>query len=169
MFKIDELVVYGGTGVCKIVDIGTPDFSRDEDKKYYYLKPIYKSGCIYQPVDNENIAMRHVISKDEAKSLLDSIGDVRTEIFKGRSMQQLTAHYQKIIDMHSCSALLKMTKSIYAKKCEAKKNNKRLGQIDTKFMRKAEELLFGEMAAVLDVDQEKIADYVYGKLDEEMQ
>ena len=165
MYKIDELVMYGGTGVCRITDIGIPDFYEgDEERFYYFLEPVYQNGMIYAPVDNEKVAIRPVISADEANELLESIDDIHAEIYKGNSMQQLSQHYQKIIDMHSCGALLKLTKSIYAKRMDAISNNKRLGQIDKRFMKKAEELLYGEFAAALDVDKDKVEEYVHGKL-----
>ena len=62
MFKVDELVMYGGTGVCKVIEIGRPDFS-DDDRLYYFLEPVYQSGMIYAPVDSERVVMRPLISK----------------------------------------------------------------------------------------------------------
>lgn len=168
MYEVNQMVMYGGTGVCKIIKIGQPEFSADEERLYYFLEPVYQDGMIYAPVDNEKLAIRPVISADEANEILQSIGEVRTEVYNGRSMQQLSQHYQKIIDSHSCKALMKLTKLIYAKRCEAVKNNKRLGQIDKRFMKKAEELLYGEISAALDVDMDKVAEYVRGKLDEEI-
>ena len=90
--------------------------------------------------------MRPVISEDEAKNLIDNIPEIHTEIYKSSSMQQLTKYYQSIIDTHRCLDLLKLTKSIYMKQMDANKQNKHLGQIDKKFMKRAEDLLFGEFA-----------------------
>ncbi len=165
MFKVDELVMYGGTGVCKVIEIGRPDFS-DDDRLYYFLEPVYQSGMIYAPVDSERVVMRPLISSEEAKHLLDSIDEIHTEIYKTNSMQQLSAHYQKIIDTYRCEDLLSLTKSIYAKRIEALKNNKKLGQIDKRFMKKAEDLLYGEVATALHVDKSDVEEYVHTKLDE---
>lgn len=165
MFKVDELVMYGGTGVCKVIEIGRPDFS-DDDRLYYFLEPVYQSGMIYAPVDSERVVMRPLISSEEAKHLLDSIDEIHTEIYKTNSMQQLLAHYQKIIDTYRCEDLLSLTKSIYAKRIEALKNNKKLGQIDKRFMKKAEDLLYGEVATALHVDKSDVEEYVHTKLDE---
>lgn len=165
MFKKNELVMYGGTGVCKVVDIGRPDFSDSDEQLYYFLEPIYQQGIIYAPVDNEKISMRPVISADEANALIDSIDDIHAEIYKSSSMQQLSQHYQDIISSYSCHSLLKLAKSIHAKDTEAQKHNKKLGQIDKRFMKRAEDLLFGEFAAALKMDKERIADYIHGKLE----
>lgn len=167
MFKVEELVMYGGTGVCKIIDIGTPDFDIGEiEREYYFLEPLYQNGMIYAPVDNEKVSIRPVISAEEANALIDGISELDVEVFRGTSMQQMSQHYQKIIDTHKPEELLKFIKSIYAKKINASKDNKRLGQIDKRYMKKSEELLYGEFSAALDVDRDKVLKYVHHKLEE---
>lgn len=168
MYDIDDLIMYGGTGVCKVSDITKPEFSgSDEDRLYYVLEPLYQSGVIYAPVDNQKVFMRPVISEDEAKDLIDNIPQIHTEIYKSSSMQQLTKYYQSVIDSHKCVELLQLTKSIHAKKVDAMKQNRHLGQIDKKFMKKAEELLFGEFAAALHISKDDVEDFIQERLDEE--
>lgn len=35
MFKVDDYIMYGMTGVCKILDITNEKFINDERRKYY--------------------------------------------------------------------------------------------------------------------------------------
>jgi len=168
MYEINELIMYGSTGVCKVSDINKPDFAKsDEDKLYYVLEPLYQTGVIYAPVDNERVFMRPVISENEAKDLIDSIPEIHTEIYKNSSMQQLTKHYQSILDTHGCRELLELIKSIYLKKLDASKHNRHLGQIDKKFMKRAEDLLFGEFAAALNISKEEVQSYIQTRLEDE--
>lgn len=168
MYDVNDLIMYGGTGVCKISDISNNVFSgSSEDRLYYVLEPLYQSGVIYAPVDNEKVFMRPVISEDEAKDLIDTIPQIHTEVYKSSSIQQLTKYYQSVIDTHKCIDLLKLTKSIYAKKTAALKQNRNLGQIDKKFMKKAEELLFGEFAAALQISKDDVEEFIQGRFDEE--
>ena len=165
MFKEGELVMYGGMGVCKIVKIGRPDFADEEDETlFYFLEPLYKSGNFYAPVNNERISLRKIITKKEAKAILDHIDDVKWEIVSPPSIQQLSQHYQSIIDRHDCKELLSLTKSIIEKGVDAQKNNKKLGQIDKRFMKKAEDLLYGEFAAALGMDVAQVEDLMRRKL-----
>lgn len=165
MFKVGELVMYGGMGVCKVSKIGRPDFAGEEDDTlYYFLEPLYKSGIFYAPVDNDKISIRKVISKKKAKELIDSLDKIEWEIYSTPSIQQLSQHYQSIIDTHNCKDLLALTKSIMEKGLDAQKNNKKLGQIDKRFMKKAEDLLYGEFAAALGMDIDKVEELVKGKL-----
>ncbi|MGN0660059.1 MAG: CarD family transcriptional regulator [Emergencia sp.] len=166
MYEIDDLIMYGSTGVCRVCDITKPDFAaEDEDKLYYVLEPLYQSGVIYAPVDNEKVFMRPVITESEAKDLIDNIPKIHTEIYKNSSMQQLTKYYQSVIDTHKCSDLLKLTKSIHQKKVDAMKQNRHLGQIDKKFMKRAEDLLFGEFAAALKISRDDVQTYIIARLE----
>lgn len=165
MYQIDDLIMYGSTGVCRVSDI-TEHVFNNEDKLYYVLEPLYQSGVIYAPVDNEKVFMRPVISEEEAKSLIDDIPAIHTEIYKNSSMQQLTKYYQSVLDTHKCLDLLKLTKSIYQKKQAALAQNRHLGQIDKKFMKRAEDLLFGEFAAALHISREDVQEYIRKRLAE---
>lgn len=167
MYEINDLIMYGGTGVCKVSDITNPGFAgTDVDRLYYVLEPLYQSGVIYAPVDNDKVFMRPVISEDEVNSLIDTIPEIHTEIYQSSSIQQLTKHYQSVIDTHKCLDLIKLTKAINQKNTEAIKHNRNLGQIDKKFMKRAEELLFGEFAAALHISKDSVQDYIATRLDD---
>lgn len=77
MFMIDDVLVYGTQGVCKIVDIEEKSISGTK-KKYYVLKPSDEKGpTIFAPVDNEHVLkkMRKLLSKKEIDNLIDSMPD----------------------------------------------------------------------------------------------
>lgn len=168
MFKENDLVMYGKTGVCRVLKIGTPDFAAGDSsqKLYYFLKPLYNSGTFYAPVEGEKIAIRPVISGRKAKSLISGIDSMDYESFNTTSIQQLSQHYQSILNTHKCEDLLTMVKSIFAKGVEAEKNNKKLGQIDKRYMKMAGELLFGELASALGKDKDDVEKMVFDKLGE---
>lgn len=169
MFEVDDLIMYGGTGVCKVEAITKPDFEEvGQDRLYYVLEPVYGSGVIYAPVDNDKVFMRPVISADEANELIDKMPEVHTELYKSSSIQQLSKHYQSVLDTHKCVDLIKLTKSIHKKKVDAQKQNRHLGQIDKKFMKRAEDLLFGEIAVALHIPREEVTTYISSRIDEDL-
>ena len=57
--------------------------------------------------------------------------------------------------------------SIDMKKIDAMKHNRHLGQIDKKFMKRAEDLLFGEFAAALNISREEVQSYIQTRLQDE--
>lgn len=167
MFSIGDLIVYGGTGVCRVENITRPNFNEfDKDELYYVLQPLYQTGTIYAPVDNDKVFMRKVITKEKANELIDMIPDIESDTFRTKSIQQLSKHYQAVIDTHECVDLIRLTKSIHKKKEAADRKNGRLGQIDRRYMKRAEDLLFGEIAAALDIDRKDVEAYIKARISE---
>jgi CarD family transcriptional regulator len=165
MFEIGDLVMYGARGVCRVKEITELDWSSaDQGRKYYVLDPLYKADVLYVPIDNDKVFMRHVMSREEVLALIDSMPDIEVDTRKARSIQQLARFYQAAIDSHECEDLVKLTKSIHRKKKAAEKQNKQLGQIDVRYMQHGEDLLFGEIAAVLEIPRESVVSYIDERL-----
>ena len=61
--------------VCKIVDIVEEDNPYIGRKSYYVIQPVYsdKNTIIKIPTDSKKIFMRHLLSKDEVMSIIESI------------------------------------------------------------------------------------------------
>ncbi len=169
MYEAGDLIMYGGTGVCRVKAVSSGIFDAEDDREYYVLQPLYQSGIIYSPVDNKKVFIRPIITKEEAKQLIDEIPEIESEVFKSTSIQQLSKHYQEAIDTNTCQDWIELAKSIKLKRDIAEKNNRDLGQIDKKFMKKAEDLLFGEIAAALDIPRDQVHEYISKRigLDEE--
>ena len=54
--------------------------------------------------------------------------------------------------------------SIRAKKRDAESAGRRFGQIDAKFMKLAEKLLYGEFSAALNIPYDEVEPYIAGRL-----
>ena len=53
MFQVNDTIMYGTQGICKIVEITQKDFLGTK-KEYYVLKPMSDSGAtLFAPVNNE--------------------------------------------------------------------------------------------------------------------
>ena len=80
MFKQGDHVVYGSLGVCRVQNLVTRRFEGlKEAHPYYVLEPLYQSGVLYVPADNPRIALRAVITAEEANRLIDMIPQVQTD------------------------------------------------------------------------------------------
>ena len=60
-----------------------------------------------------------------------------------------------------------MLMSIHAKKQQLRIEKKKLGAIDERFMKEGEALLFGELAAALDIQLQEVPRYIQKRLGEE--
>jgi len=164
MFQAGELVVYGSTGVCRIQEIRCNPADR---RKYYVLKPLYQSCTISAPVDSGKIFIRPILTREEANALIDRLPTVSGEPCHNRSIQQLTEHYKAALESHDCMDLAELLKSIYMKKQNAVQQNRKLGSVDERFMKRAEELFFGELSAALEIPPEEVHGYIAQRLNPE--
>ena len=160
MFEAGQKIIYGSMGVCVVEKIAPLDFQEDGKKELYYvLRPLYQDGVIYAPVQ-ATVYMRPILSAQEVDTLIDGIPAMEAEAFYERSLTMLAAHYETILSSHDCGELLALSLSLYEKKQQAQRDKKKFGQIDTRFMKRTEELLFGEMSAALDIPVEQVPDYI---------
>lgn len=79
MFKVDDYIMYGITGVCKVIDITNEKFINGEKRDYYVLSPIHNNNTIIKiPLDNNKIPMRKIISKGDVTSLINDMPNMDT-------------------------------------------------------------------------------------------
>lgn len=168
MFKVGDLIIYGSTGVCRVTAITTRDFSGvDNNQLFYILIPLYQDCIISTPVNTTKIFMRPIISKDEAERLINLIPTIRAEAYHSRILRELAEHYEASLKTHNCAELIELTMSIYAKKQYMEQQKHKFGAVDERFMKRAEELLFGELAAAFDIPKESVPAYIAGSIGEE--
>ncbi len=165
MYKVGDMVFYESTGVCRVANVALSRFSGvDANQMYYFLKPLYQESVIYTPVGNEKVFIRPIISADQAEQLIDAIPSILPEAYHSRLQSQLVEHYESSLKTHDPGELIKLTMSIYAKKHSAEQQNRKFGAIDEKYMKCAEELLFGEMAAALNIPKNEVQEYIAARV-----
>ena len=156
MYKVGQYVVYCGEGVFKVDNIGTLDLSgvSGDDTYYTLLSPFRAGSKVYALVGNEEGKLRDVITKKEAKEVLDNIAlfddiDVPNE-------KQKDEIYKKLIHKNDFRDLAKIVKTMYVKKVSKIAAGKKMTSGDDRYYRMAEERLIGELAIVLDLDRGEI-------------
>ena len=160
MYQIGDLIVYGGEGVCRVEEIGVPKISGiNKQRQYYTLAPLYREGKIFTPVDAK-VFMRPVITRAEALALLCSLPDMEAEVYENSNLRFLTEHYQSCIQSYSCADLLRMIKSIYTKRCVLSERGKKMGLVDERYMKRAEEILHGELAVARGNERRMVAGFI---------
>ncbi len=157
MYQVDDLVVYGSAGVCRVVEIREQAFPGTGEKQLYYsLRPLYENGSVSVPVNSDKVFLRPVISREEAEKMIDTIPSVHAKAFHSKASRELTEHYESLLKSHDCHALLELTMSIYVKKKDLESRKKKFGSVDERFLKRAENLLFGELAAALQITKEQV-------------
>lgn len=165
MFEKGELIMCGGHGVCRVVDIvGNPIDRLDRKRKYYLLEPVFeKSSTIYTPVDNEKVIMRRIMNKEEAEELIERITGIDTVwIQEEKRREQM---YKEAIRTYDCQSLVQIIKTLYLRKQNRLKEGKKVLSSDEQYLRKAEELLYSEMSLALAIPKEQVEEYIIQAVD----
>lgn len=161
MFQIGELILYGNTGVCRIEAIGPRENTSlaDQKKEYYTFAPLYSDGVIYAPLDT-TVFMRPILSKEQALELIHHIPDIQAEPFATRDQRLLGEHYRHFFETHNCEDLLQLICNIYVKGQKLSQSGKKMGATDQQYMKRATNLLHGELAAVLNIPLEEVESFI---------
>jgi len=167
MYQAGALVVYGGEGVCRVESVGKlhmPGINREKD--YYTLSPLYRDGKIYTPVDTK-VFMRPVISKEEAESLIRAIPHIHAADCTERNLRILNEHYQALLRTHQCEDMVQIIKAAYERRQERTSHGNKPGQVDERYMKRAEDLLYGELAVALEIDRDCVEAYIQQTIEQD--
>lgn len=161
MYKVGDLLLYGSTGVCRVEELKEQVFPTTGEKRLYYvLKPLYEDCTISTPVDSDRVFIRPIISREEAEQVIARIPQIHAQAYHSRVTRELSEHYDAILKSHDCDSLVELTMSIYIKKQELLQQKRKFGSVDERFLKRAEELLFGELAAALDIPRDQVQKYI---------
>ena len=160
MFSVNDYVVFGNHGICVIKAIGPLDLGiAERGRLYYTLEPLYtQKNTIYTPVDSEKNSLRRAITREEALELIDRIPQVET--VWGPDVKRREERYREIMRQNDCIGWMQIIKTLYLKKqkrlAEGRKNTAR----DELYLKLAEDFLYGEFAAALDVEKDEVEDLI---------
>lgn len=166
MFQVNDVIIYGAQGVCKITDIEEKTVNHVK-KTYFVLKPVGDKGAtIFAPTDNELALrkMRRLLTKDEIHKLIDSMrSENAVWVANENERKEL---YKSILAKGDHLELIKMIKAIYAHKKEREAEGKRLHMSDERFFKDAEQILYNEFQYVLDLgSKDDLMNYIFARLE----
>lgn len=159
MYQAGDYIMYGSTGVCRVEEIGKPVGFSDGDTLYYKLSPLYDTEVIYTPVDTKAF-MRPVMSKEQAEKLIDRIPEIPETLCDNRDMKMLNERYRACLNTHENDDLVRLIKSVYMKNKRSLKAGRHMGQTDQQYMKRAEKMLYGELAVALGMEFNQVQPYI---------
>jgi len=164
MYQVGALIIYGSEGVCRVEQVGPLEMrGAQKGVEYYTLSPLYRAGRIFAPVDT-TVHTRPIMSREEADALIDQIPKVPAEVYENTNPRMLNEHYQSCLKSYDCMDLVRLIRSIYVKGRTAARRGRRLGQVDERSLKRAQEMLHGELAASLDIPVDQVKDYISARV-----
>lgn len=160
MFEIGELVIYGGEGVCRVERIGTAQIAgADKGRMYYTLVPLYRSGQVLTPVDTK-VLMRPVMTREQAEELLAVLPELEPERIAAVGVRAAKDFYHSLIMSYDCRRLAALIKAVSRKRAAALAHGKKASQLDERYLKRAEDELYGELGAVLELERDAVAAHI---------
>ena len=155
MFKIDDYIMYGMTGVCKVIDITNEKFINGEERKYYVLSPIHNNNntIIKIPLDNTKVPMRKIISKEDVTSLINDMSNME-ELWIDDEKKR-SNEFKTMLKSGKCEDLIKLISN--------KRHSKKLNKADKEIIKEAERLVNEEFAIILNISPKEVNSYISSK------
>ena len=160
MFAVDDYIIYGNHGVCRVETIGTVSLPMvDKNKVYYTLRPVYKNeAVVYAPVENPKSIIRPVLTKEEADALIEEIPQLESVWIANEKERE--AQYKAALKSCDCRELIRIIKTLYCRKMDRIRDGKKVTVVDERYFRQAEDQLYGELAFSMKMDRSQMGDYL---------
>ena len=160
MYVVGEYVFRANEGICRISEIGHPDFQNSKGERMYYIL-IPKGDTktkIYIPTEPEPIGIRRLISKDEALKLIQDIQYISPiNIVNEKQREQ---EYKQALRSNDPFQLAAIIKTLYTREQFRTTQGKKTTAMDKNYFQRAEKLLYSELATVLGIDEISIPDRI---------
>ena len=160
MYNVNDVVMYGTYGICKITAVEKRNFT-SEEQEYYILRHISPDkNTFYVPKDNEAaLSKMHtvctraevddLISHMNAEGLIWIDNDARRKEEYGRILKNADKH-----------ELIMLIKTLYLRRKELAENGRKLRSSDENSLNTAENMLFEEFAYALEIDRGDVVRYI---------
>ncbi|MCI6693848.1 MAG: CarD family transcriptional regulator [Clostridium sp.] len=160
MFKKGDLVIYSSHGICKIDDICEKTIS-NVTKKYYSLHPMDdRKLSISIPVDNDKVTIQELLTKEEAENIIESF---KLEGYEWIAIDnERSTKYNEILKEGNRMEIAKIANTLMKKKVELDSNGKKFHEKDKKILLGIQNILFTELAFILNTTLEEIKDQING-------
>lgn len=161
MFNINDTVMYGSSGVCEIIDIQPKHFN-GEEILYYVIKPVdQENSTIYCPV-NGKARIRKLLTAEEVHELIGTISETEAQwIDNDRQRREV---FSDIIKRGDQRELIMLIKSIRLNREKKVQSGKKLHADDERFLKDAENIVYGEFTTALKMKRDEVIPYIESKL-----
>lgn len=156
MYKKNDCVIYR-QDVCVVKDIIK---LRDED--YYALTPLNDDSLSLKvPVKSE--LLRLPLNKKDALDLIDRMKDIVTLDLNEKMLEN---EYQRLLSNCKHEDLIKIIKTTYLRNEKRHDEGKKISEKDDYYFKKAENLLYTELAISLGKTYEETKEFILSKFNQ---
>jgi len=166
-FKKDDYIVYGKTGVCRLVGKQTMSFG-DGSGEYYVLAPIGDpASSLYVPCDNPLLMerLRPLLTKQQIEELLAGMDGTEQLWIGDRNERQSV--FRRIIVGDDRLQQIRLIRCLHHKRQEKEMAGRRLSAMDETLLQDAVRLVEEEFSLALDIPRNKVSVYIIDRIGKE--
>lgn len=159
MYQINDMVLYGVEGVCKITGKMVRRFGK-EPVEYYVLESCDQHTTTYVPTDNEALVskMRRLLSADEINKIIEGMPSEETIWIEDSSAR--ATRYAEILAGEDRREIVRLIKTLYLHKQSLKEQKRKMHISDERFLRDAEKRLYEEFGQVLGIGSDQVLAHI---------
>lgn len=159
MYQVNDMIVYGGYGVCRITATDVREIAGTTmDRDYYAIRPVEEgseNSVIFTPEEGGKVPMRSVMSAEEAHSLMREVPDIKP--LQVASYKEREKMYRDIVKGVDNRALVSLLKTLY--RSRAHNVSRKPNYADGQYFRRAERILMGELSVALHLPRSEAFSY----------
>lgn len=166
MFAEGDFISHGTNGVCRVAGFTQMDVpGTGEKKEYYILKPVYDSNAtVYSPVESgDTLKCRRILTEAEAGKLIQAIPSLAP--ISARERKELEEKCRQAISSGLCSEWVRVIKTLWEDRRSRLEQGKKLTSASERFLKQAEDKLYGELAVSLGQKKQEMERYICGVLE----
>ena len=107
--------------------------------------------------------MRSVISKEYAQGLVSRISEISSKLDVPVNVKEAGLYYKQILRTYECENLVRIIKYVFDKQRRLAALKRNMPAIEIKYMKMAEDMLYGELGFVLGIPPKEVKDYIIEK------
>lgn len=162
MFNIGQYVVYGASGVCRIVGFEMKKFGTAQNE-YCKLEPLEGGSSVYYiPKDSLDLKVRALYTPEQIQALIlkiPSIEPIVIDDFRKRKLVLSAA-----MRSSDPETLIAMIKRLYNELNDRISLGKKINLTDDRLMKDAQNLINQEFSVSLGIDKSEVESYICEKL-----
>ncbi len=160
MYNVNDYIMYGQKGVCRIGDItNIKNPQTGEEREYYVIYPINDiNSKIYFPTSGSTSSIRPAMNRDDAQKLIDSLTSL--PVFDDENSKMLEQQYKNALNDSDCRQAARIIKTVYIHRKEREAVGKKLTSTDARYLKMAEQKLYGELAFALGKKISEMEEYI---------
>lgn len=174
MFAVGDKVVHNEYGICRITGILKRRFPGQDEKNYYEMVPFSDDGygtTFYIMTDHGGV-LREPMSPDQILAMIDAMPEIEPlEIPSSGNrvldMENVKTTYNALMRSGKPQDRVLLLRTIYRKGLQLSAKKKRVSEYESHVRENSERLLYGEIAAVMDIPVQSVERFITQRIEKE--